>query len=763
MSDRILPRRTLLSRETLLYSCTGTVPVGGTVRYDPPGHYFACLVRELSINRRTHRIRTMVRLHRGLLLPVLLSSDPSTRLNGLGSSRRRCAPPIAREPALSEFAVFGSPRVVVDKPFPGPATEDANRSVLLYLPGIELSGYSLHRQVKALRSDFDVRWLAVPQDDRTSFEGLADLVDAAIEESADEGRSTFVVGESFGGVLALYVALRNAKPPPGLGGLALVNPATSIDRSWAARLPPLLDAVASLPEPLSEATYAALATPLLAGISSGDYAADPLQLGRRDSDSALPAPLRDLQAIARLGAALPELTALPSALPLPTLAYRLEMLQQAAAKVSELPLKRLALPVDILASTDDKLLPSTEEGRRLARELPGGKLVPMRQSGHVPLLEARVSLAELLRSSQLTTRGARPRKDFVADFAPPSAEAFANASESIRRVRQLTSPIFLSTAADGRRVAGLGGLPELASPTSLTSPPSPADGTADGGAVSAASDAKPPPVLFIGNHQLYGVFDLPLLVEEMYLQTGTLVRALAHPVAFRSGERAQTPPEGDGGATPRAGGGFVDFETFGAVPVSPRALFKLLSRGEPALLYPGGVREAFKSTKKGEAYQLFWPDDSSDFARVAAKFGATIVPVAAIGAEDGWEMLLDADELLALPILGDRVAEGAKNAPVGRKGERFVSPVSVPKPPGRFYFLFGAPISTAGVDPSDKEACAAVYQSVRAELESSLRYLLDRRRSDPYEPLLPRAAVEATWNFTKQVGSQGPAKDPTSQ
>ena len=71
-----------------------------------------------------------------------------------------------------------------------------------------------------------------------------------------------------------------------------------------------------------EATYAALATPLLAGISTGDYLADPLQLGRRrtDADSALPSPLRDLQAIGRLSSALPELTALPSALPLPTLA-----------------------------------------------------------------------------------------------------------------------------------------------------------------------------------------------------------------------------------------------------------------------------------------------------------------------------------------------------------------------------------------------------------------------------------------------------------
>ena len=58
------------------------------------------------------------------------------------------------------------------------------------------------------------------------------------------------------------------------------------------------------------------------------------------------------------------------------------------------------------------------------------------------------------------------------------------------------------------------------------------------------------------------------------------------------------------------GPGGIDFPAFGAVPVSPRALFKLLKRGEPTLLYPGGVREAFKSTKKGEGYKLFWYENS---------------------------------------------------------------------------------------------------------------------------------------------------------
>ena len=79
----------------------------------------------------------------------------------------------------------------------------------------------------------------------------------------------------------------------------------------------------------------------------------------------------------------------------------------------------------------------------------------------------------------------------------------------------------------------------------------------------------------------------------------------------------------------------------------------------------------------------------------------------------GFEMLLDTDELLALPVLGDKVRQSAASAPVGRPGEVFVSPVSLPKLPGRYYFLFGEPIPTGGVDAADREACAALYTKVR--------------------------------------------------
>ena len=37
------------------------------------------------------------------------------------------------------------------------------------------------------------------------------------------------------------------------------------------------------------------------------------------------------------------------------------------------------------------------------------------------------------------------------------------------------------------------------------------------------------------------------------------------------------------------------------------------------------------------------------------------------------------------------------------------------------------------------------------ELEEALQYLLSKRDADPYQEVLPRVAVEASWNWDRQV------------
>ena len=126
-----------------------------------------------------------------------------------------------------------------------------------------------------------------------------------------------------------------------------------------------------------------------------------------------------------------------------------------------------------------------------------------------------------------------------------------------------------------------------------------------------------------------------------------------------------------------------------------------------------------------------------------------------MGADECFETILDQEELLRVPYVGSRASQTASRTPVGRPGEVFVPPVSVPAPWRfrRFYYLFGSPIDTSRVDANDQEACAALYRSVQAELERSLEYLLSARERDPYESILPRAAFEASWNWTSQAPS----------
>ena len=96
---------------------------------------------------------------------------------------------MASEPRLADFAVTGGPQFVRHT-----AEDDPTKPLLIYLPGIELSGYSLHRQLPGLAEDFCVRWLAVPPDDRSSFEALREAVTREVE--AEEGRPIYLLGAS---------------------------------------------------------------------------------------------------------------------------------------------------------------------------------------------------------------------------------------------------------------------------------------------------------------------------------------------------------------------------------------------------------------------------------------------------------------------------------------------------------------------------------------------------------------------------------------
>ncbi|KAJ0850430.1 putative alpha/Beta hydrolase [Helianthus annuus] len=110
--------------------------------------------------------------------------------------------------------------------------------------GIDGTGAGLVIHEKTLGKVYNVQCLHIPVWDRTSLEGLIHIVEeiVMIERTLSPNKPIYLLGESFGGALALCVAARN--PTVDLI-LILANPATAYERSPLNFLPSLLE---DLPE-----------------------------------------------------------------------------------------------------------------------------------------------------------------------------------------------------------------------------------------------------------------------------------------------------------------------------------------------------------------------------------------------------------------------------------------------------------------------------------------------------------------------------------
>lgn len=122
----------------------------------------------------------------------------------------------------------------------GYASEARGDALLVYLPGFDGSNLAPFLQWPALGdAGFDVRCGSVDPSDRSEFDELVPTVTDYLRAEA-KSRPIFLVGESFGGILATAAATRGAR----VDGLVLVNPATCYPRSALAARGP---GVAALP------------------------------------------------------------------------------------------------------------------------------------------------------------------------------------------------------------------------------------------------------------------------------------------------------------------------------------------------------------------------------------------------------------------------------------------------------------------------------------------------------------------------------------
>ena len=702
----------------------------------------------------------------------------------------------------------------------GGGRDARGRPTMVYVPGLDGTGFAASAQFEGLSEYFNLVALNVPVGDRSTYEALVDVVVAFLESERDaRGETeteteTYLLGESMGGLVSLGVA---QKRPDLVDKLVLVNPASSYDASPWPALGPLLP---MLPEDLYRGLPYALApvlfdTPrLLQGAVAAAVAGAQAGAGiggASTSRSSEASPFPDLAAVgidagdpaaglaaaaAELARLFPALGQLSNIIPRETLSHRLSILA-AGCRVVNAPgaLEGTRTPTLAVISSADALIPSAEEGPRLKRLMRKCAVETLEGASHAALQEAGVDLPRILRRNGFLPRQPSDAPPLTRDrtFTPPSPAELERGFESLAVLRGVVSPVFFSTRRDGKVVPGIDAVP------------------------LSEGDR---PVLLVGNHQTLAP-DLGFLIQEFVQKRGVLIRGLAHPVVaggargrvgggdgargasdvtdevnddepgfrglpdlsrvFRAlGERrgdGQTGQWQRGRRSPQAGtgpfgeggpGGISTFTTFGAVPVTGRNFYKLLAAGECVLLFPGGVREAFK--RKNEDYKLFWPS-KPEFIRMAVRHGATIVPFAAVGAEDGIEIVADADDIVNLPFgLGQAAAERSREVPAARAvdtrvtedggaEETFVQPLVVPKTPQRYYFKFGKPVDTDGLYQGgfldNDEEVRAMYDEVRRDVEDGIDWLLRRRSEDPFRDTALRTLYE-----TAQGGKQAPTFNP---
>ncbi|CAK9058228.1 unnamed protein product [Durusdinium trenchii] len=492
--------------------------------------------------------------------------------------------------------------------------------------------------------------------------------------------------------MGAVLALNLAFNQPKLNeALCLINPATSYRRTPLSLLAPLLP---SLPENLYE-TLPAVITPLVGRV--GWYEG---VISSQQVDSAGSSPLENFLRISR---------GLSKALPPETLRFRESLLRKGLRRLEPRMADPPAIVTLLVAGDADAVLPSVAETARLQKLLPGAQRVVLPGVAHACFDDVNnVNLLSLLTDAGITQRLTQ------AKVSTPSLTPKTWLDRSLLQARSWVSPVFLSTA-HGRVMPGL-----------------------------PVVDAETP-LLLVGNHQLFSL-DGIFIVEEFLREQQRLVTAMVYPPLLDEVSPLDPLPYPFPGSLEL-------FEKFQVKPTSPRNLLKTLRPGNAALLFPGGAREVFK--RKGEEYQLFWPD-APDLVRIAAKANATIVPFSGVGSDEFFAgTVLDSDELLGLPVIGDWFRERIQNLPTFVEDDVFVPPVPVPRiqGPRRNYFLFGEPVPTAEVDHKDRAACAEIYSQIRSAVKVGMDYLLSAREDDPFEDMPGRYAWE------QATGVQAPSFD----
>lgn len=220
------------------------------------------------------------------------------------------------------------------------------------------------------------------------------------------------------------------------------------------------------------------------------------------------------------------------------------------------------------------------------------------------------------------------------------------------------------------------------------------------------------PALFVGNHTIFGLLDIPLMLNEIYRQHGVYLRSLGDHAHYYFPGWHQALHAG------------------GMLEGTPENCSKLMQQGESILVFPGGSREVMR--RKNDDYQLFWKNRAG-FAKMAIEHGYDIIPFACVGPNECFNIHYDAEEVLAKPWIKSTIQK-LKLEKTLRSGDVFAplatGLLGLPLPkPQKFYFSFGERLCGSDYD-SNESHIFALRQQVEQSVLTQIEMLKDLRMQD---------------------------------
>lgn len=221
------------------------------------------------------------------------------------------------------------------------------------------------------------------------------------------------------------------------------------------------------------------------------------------------------------------------------------------------------------------------------------------------------------------------------------------------------------------------------------------------------------PALFVTNHSVIGALDGTLWVAELYRTKGIFPFSLVDDFHYEvPGWRNLA-------------------QMFGFVRGSRENCSAIMNDGGSITVYPGGTRETVK--RHGEAYQLTWKKRTG-FARMAIEHGYDIIPVAQVGNEEAFTVMIDSEEVMQTPVgdwlkdsgLADKQFKGGEIVPPIVRG---IGPTLLPRPEKQ-YHMFGERIST---DRFKGDTTDEKLWELREEVETKLELMITKLRIQKLE------------------------------